>query len=311
MAVRTDGCTLSTQQIAALTTGAAAMSAPNADVIVTTNFVPTIARLTGNTQYNVDRGAGTVGGKTVRTSSGDHFIVINWTAVRRYDLPELERLLAHEAGHVLLGRRNEIADGRQYLASSEVDWEILCLGGFAAEEFRIERDLCDLGYDPAESVDPSHMNDVLYDLNMSILDAVAGPSSQTVTAMRDSVMRAANNVSKALANLAAATITEKVASIADQLDDFGRPNWDDYLAPTWSSRLTLYRTFPAAREPLAMDWDQALVELMDLERQQLRVLGFTYLGHPGGFKFHRIGTDQLFAGRVSRGLAEGRSRGDI
>jgi predicted SprT family Zn-dependent metalloprotease len=120
-------------------TGLAAMGAPEATIIVTDNFVDTVCDLTGNPEYRIERGAGVVAAKTMSTDNGV-VIALNASAIRSRDNDMIERLLAHEAGHVLMLERGEDVRGKQALADgAEWRWLMLCMCALAIDELRIER----------------------------------------------------------------------------------------------------------------------------------------------------------------------------
>lgn len=108
-------------QLTAIEAGLTAMAESDARIVIVDDFVDTVQRLTRNPAYSAGRGAGVVAAKTIHTPTGD-VIVFNAPELRNRDNVLLERLAAHEAGHVKLGKRSEGVIGRRHLVDSEWRW---------------------------------------------------------------------------------------------------------------------------------------------------------------------------------------------
>src|SRR3954453_7268769 len=130
-----EGSAIQQTRLDAMQRGVQAMGAPDVEVIITDNFDATVRKLLASTTYSSDRGTGTVGAKTFNTPGGP-VIVVNWLTVQHLDDAAVDRLLAHESGHVLIDSRGETVEGRHYLAAHEWQWWLLCMGGFAMHEAR-------------------------------------------------------------------------------------------------------------------------------------------------------------------------------
>ena len=75
-----------------------------AEAVISGEFVTTVRSLTGSSSYHIDRGAGTVGARTLNLPDGP-VVIFNWGSLSEVQPLDLERLAAHESGHVLLYSR--------------------------------------------------------------------------------------------------------------------------------------------------------------------------------------------------------------
>jgi hypothetical protein len=279
------------------------MGEPDAAVVYTDDFIGTVRALTGERSYDIDRGAGVVAGKTLLVDD-EPTIVLNAVALREREPSLVERLLAHEAGHVLLHRRGEAFVGKQYLADTEVGWHFLCLGGLAIEEFRIELALQELGYPVAESASAGHLDEVLRSLNLEIVTALIDPASADVAILRQSVLSTHDWCSKTLAYLAAFTPAGNTPDLS-ALSGLSLESWSHYLAEDWATRRQFYQAIPSARDALSGgQLDALLVKSSGIERSLLRQIGFEYEDADGGTVFRRVASDDLCEERVSRALQD-------
>jgi hypothetical protein len=110
-------CTPGSEALAAIAKGLAGTGLA-IDGFVSGDFVTTVRKLTGSGTYHTDRGAGTVGAKTLNLPTGP-VVILNWDVLSEQKAHGLERTAAHEAGHALLYSRGEHANGFQHLAASE------------------------------------------------------------------------------------------------------------------------------------------------------------------------------------------------
>jgi hypothetical protein len=154
--------------VSAAQRGLARINAPsNTSVVFTSSFVDEVQQATGDASYSAARGAGVVGGISVPNPAGGTTVFINTEESERFDSPEIERLLAHEGGHALLYSRGEAwREHDKSLMQYKWQWLMMLLGGVAAEEYRIESALRELGYGPSDSSsDIDHMEETLQLLN--------------------------------------------------------------------------------------------------------------------------------------------------
>jgi hypothetical protein len=211
---------------------------------------------------------------------------------------DIERLAAHEAGHVLLYSRGEHASDFQHLVTNEADWHLLCIGSSAAEEFRIESALPKLGYVPWSEAPVAHMRDALAELNYQVVSSVLG--EPTILQMRDTVLNAQDVFSKVLAYSAGAHVSGARFEV-DKLAGDAADEWADYVGDSWQARLELWTSLPDAWQPMPdSQWPAALQAALALERQSSVRLGFNYESSDEGLLFERSGADALFHQRLER-----------
>lgn len=303
MHLKTEGTGLDSRQLSAVEAGLAAIGADDdgVTVVITDDFTGTVRTITDTPDYGTSRGAGVVGAKTISTDAGS-IIVLNAPEFRRRDnVADVERILAHEGGHVLINRRGETVTGRRHLAgSAEWRWILFCVGALALDEFRIERALAELGYPAPESCDPDHFEPTMFAVNAEILDACVDPASGRNPAhFAQRVVHTQDWLSKYLAYAAPFYPAGPPRSGAAPL---ARANWSDYIGDNhWNQRMALYSTVPSARTVVSdADLDAALRKALDLEIALLRLLGFEYTTERGGEGFWRRGTDQLWMRRENR-----------
>lgn len=290
--------------MAEIEAGLAAMAEPDAQIAIVDDFVETVRRLTENPAYSSGRGAGVVAAKTIHTPAGD-VIVFNAPELRDREDLQLERLAAHEAGHVKIGKRGEGVTGRRHLAEADWRWLLLCLGALAIDEFRIERALADLGYPVAVTGDVDYIDDAMFWLNCELMNALVDPASADTKKLHDSVVGTQDWLTKNLAYVAAYNCDP--ALDLSGLSEHSRKNWDDYIAAHWAKRVEFYGTIPDARTPIgAAAFDSLLLEALDIEADLLRGLGFRLSdGAPGyDYDFRRIASDAQCGRRLQRARDE-------
>ncbi|WP_336084641.1 hypothetical protein [Nocardia sp. SSK8] len=300
MHLTTEGAGLDSSQLDAIETGLVAIGATqdSVEVIVTDNLVTKVREITGDPDYVAVRGSGVVGAKTIPTAN-DSVIVLNAPEFRRREAEDLERILAHEGGHVLLNRRGETVTGRRHLAGgSEWQWILLCVGALALDEYRIERALAELGYAPPESCDLDHFEPTMFMVNGEILNACVDPRSDDPQFFMQQVIRTQDWLSKYLAY--AAPFYPDGPPQA-QASDLARATWNDYVGDHWYERTKLYSALPSAREPMPNpQFDTALRQGLDLEIALLKLLGFEFTTEPNSYSFWRRGSDAQWTRREAR-----------
>lgn len=304
MELEISGQGLDSARLSSVQAGLANMGYPNSKVIIADNFVTAVKELTGLESYSAGRGAGVVAAKTVLTAEGC-VIVVNGPEVRHRSLALVERLMAHEAGHIALIERGESIKGRDHLAASEREWELMCVAAFALDELRIERTLADLGYPVSVTGETEFIGDAMHSLNWEIVNALLDPSSADTTKFRQTVGRTHDWLSKHLAYVAAFHSGTSQPNLST-LDRYANDNWQDYIAAHWLKRAAFYAEIPNSRAPMSdAVFNQTLVDGIGLERDLLQALGFTLLDLEGDrWAFRRIASDDLCQERVKRALAE-------
>lgn len=299
-----DGCSVGSDRRAAMQRGLTAIGAASAAVVVTDDFAGTINRLLRTNSYASERGSGVVAAKTItRASNSTPVIIMNNPVVSDLSAGDLERLSAHEGGHIVLHLSDEEVTGRHHLAATQTDWDLISVGGLAMEEMRIERRLSELGYEPSNWAHLEDLDEAIYAANTEVVLAVVDPASASdASYLQDRIFPVFDRLTKLLAYLAAPIITEAVGLPVDQLDADGRANWNDFVDPTWDARVELYRTLPSlAGKMRDHEWEEALLLGSILETRFLQDIGFELKTTDQGVSFTRVaGSDDLFHTRIER-----------
>ncbi|MFB7800394.1 hypothetical protein [Isoptericola sp. NPDC056134] len=262
-------------------------------VMFSDNFVAEVRRQTGNPGYGGDRGAGVVAAKTIKRPEQGSLIIVNSSETRRLDVPELERLLAHEGGHALLHERGDhVASQHRSLVDYEWQWIMLCLGGLAIEEYRIEGALQAIGYDPGGTVQGNeHLEDSLVHLNAEVIWSLIDPDDTSPATMSRRVMTAQDVFTKILAYMAPYAGHDDAADPAT-LTPAGARHWRDYVGPLWQERRKVYQRIPDVRTGIsAEDYTAVLRDGYALEMKQLHRIGFEPKGTDERPEFWRVATD--------------------
>lgn len=271
-------------------------------VVATTNFVRKIAELTGNMSYTAERGSGAVAAKTIALQDSS-VVVINYDELPSLSLRDIQRLAAHEGGHIVINSRgSEETSGNRDSGDSDWQWLLKCLAAQAIVEFRIERRLAELGYEPAEWGFASAVEQGLLTVNGEIVTAVCDPASADPVRLHDAVVTTLNHVTKMLAYVAAPIASGKSGFAPSQLSAAGQENWADYMAPTWDQRIAMWSAIPSAAEPVPVEaWRAILRECVPLEQKFLLDFGFAFEDAArGGYGFYRRASDALFTVRLRR-----------
>jgi hypothetical protein len=301
-----NGCSVPPSWPEAIRRGFETMGVEDVTVVVTTDFARTVAQFSGASTYNADRGGGVVGARTMYGPDGPT-TVLNSPELASRPAADVERLLAHEAGHVIVAaRRNEEMSG--YREDSETDWEwtLKCVGGLAMIEYRIEKALVQRGYPPAESTPTSDADQHLYAVNAQVVEAVLDPANADPSRLHDRVVAVLDHATKLLAYIAASVTSERKNFDPAELSADGKANWSDYVASTWERRLGLYNSLPPVTQPITPEqWRAELHEASRLEMDVLRDFGFAFANVPGdGYSFNRVATDVVFTRRLERALRQ-------
>ena len=265
--IRGVGFTLSTVFEAALAAGLDAMDADGVDVIVTSSFDETVRELTGSSGYNsTDRGTGGVPARTLQLRAGE-VVVVNGPLATDEGL-DPTRLMAHEAGHVLIYRRGDTSH-RIWMSriESQGDYTLYARGALALEEARIERAVINRGFQPFDWLEPSNLTEILRETQRVVDGARRSENASGVDAKFALL-------TKALGYVGAAATTGIPLPLGD-LGRGARQTWDSFVAPTWDARVELYASVPdATSKNDRKDWFQTLLLAGELERLMLSAAGF-------------------------------------
>lgn len=300
MRLTVDGRGLTDDRVDAMKAGLSAMGQAEATVIVTDRFVDTVRGLTSQTEYSTARGSGEVAARTVHANN-ESTVVVNAEVARMRPTGDIERLLAHEAGHIQLNERGEGPEGRRNLVSAEWEWLLLCVGALALDEFRIERSLAGLGYPIAETATIPSAELALHHLNVEVMEALLDPANVAdPRRLSEAIARPHDWYSKHLAYFAAFRSDLAGTGLAG-LSARGKQNWDDYVGDTWPGRLELYASVPTSLESIN---EAGLNDLLRQAGQQeaalLSKIGFRYSTQGNGYSFKRVITDAHCATRIQR-----------
>jgi len=297
-----DGCLVPAEQADAMAQGLASMNVQDIHVVVTSNFAKTVAQMTGNTSYTADRGGGMVAAKTVSGPEGS-VVVVNYDVLPSRPPADVQRILAHEGGHVLIDARSteETSGNRD---STETDWEwcLKCLGAQAIVELRIERSLAELGYAAVEGTEPSSVEHSLLITNVEVVNAVIDPASDDPAHLQAALLTTLNHVTKMLAYIAAPLAAGQSIFSPALLSLEGRANWVDYVAPTWQQRTAFWSSIPSVTEPIPVrPWRTTLRDSAMLEQALLSNFGFAFSTlSDGRYGFYRTSSDDTFTQRLQR-----------
>lgn len=297
---------LPADRLGAINAGLKGMRCPQVPLHFTNDLASTIDHLLGTNSYSTTRGGGVVAGKTILTPDGPE-IVFNAEALRSADIGVVERVGAHEAGHVHLHANGTAFIGKQYLASTEWEWRLLCVAGTAMEEYRIERELANLGYPAAGAGTAKYVSDMLTNLNVEIVEALIDPAGTDASYLSDQVLRTHDWASTML-SYAAAYADLGFEAAVKSLSAQSRRHWDDYIGRTWDDRVSLYSRVASAREDLTVGaLDELLLDAVAVEAGFLERLGFRYSSESTGYRFDRIASNDLCQSRFDMARLESAS----
>ncbi|GAB3911867.1 hypothetical protein GCM10011575_38520 [Microlunatus endophyticus] len=238
---------------AAMQRGLNAAGQSDALVVVTDDFVGAIRRMDPDSKdYEAERGSGVVAARTVSTRSCEPVIVINAAIALGGDrsADDVERLLAHEAGHVSLHGRCEAVSLQSFgKAHPQLVATLHGIAQVAIEELRIERQLATLGYPMAERADIESLEGQLFELSATIFDALWTPDISP-RLLAEKVLSGMHGFTVTLAYLAGWEVGYGRDSFTPtQLSTFGQHHWQELVGDSWAARLALYRSIPPADAP--------------------------------------------------------------
>lgn len=292
----------SVEQLDAMADGLERMNCPeSAEVIVSDNFLSDVRTILNSATYGTDRGTGVVAAKTIPIAANRQVILVNAEPVNELDLCQLSRLLAHEAGHVLIDSRGE---GHPDTRSTWMGDQVLhSLAATALDEYRVEKALYAKGFPLATEVDWAAVGDLATEVNLGVMSATVDEENKNdpeklardITAVHD---WSSKKLAYTAAAVAGGVLTESVSVPAKYQED-----WADYIKSGWSYRQAGYRKAPDAATPAGPEQLQMLVaKLMTVERHYLNTMGFFYREYLGTWGFHRRKDSRLFDARWNRAV---------
>lgn len=273
-------------------------------VVYTDDFDGAIRKLTGWATYESDRGTGTVAGKTVLVGEVPA-VVLNSQAIGNADPPLLERLAAHESGHVLLQQRNEHFEGLAYASNSDWERTLTAMAAYKIEEYRIEKSLRARGYPAAGSSESDHIAFVLHWTTVDLLNLLIDPASDDVMHLYRGVMGLADRLTTVLAYTAAFDLEGDQAARLESEGTAAVEGWREYVEPSWSQRVHLYQQVPSVDDPLA--GSDLLAHVMagaEVERALVESMGFVFSNGSSSWNFDRQISDEALYARHTRAVAQ-------
>lgn len=204
--------------------------------------------------------------------------------------------------------RDEGVTGHRDLVTSQWRWNLLCLGGLAMDELRVERAVGNAGYPPTGSSTDEHLVEVLHVTTLDLLTLLQDPAAADPEQLMWGAIGLLDRLSKVLAYRAAETLRTGEPSNLAGLGALPGQAWNDYLARTWQQRLGIYAELPSAREPVdPAVWQQALLAGVELEHHLLQDIGFVFEDRPTGeFFFTRLNEEKAQE-RLERAMAQQKS----
>jgi len=236
---------------AAIAAGLARMGISDVDVVVTEDFVKVVRDIAAEADYHDDRNGGRVAARTVPATGGGSIVVANWEVLANITDLEVERVLAHEAGHASIESRDESPWDRVAAWFSDHWWnrQVAYGAAVAIDEFRCEAAVYAAGYSIGAGLTDEDVADDLFGLNLQLIGADHEYQSHLdVERLRDDVLKTAVFHLRYMGKVAARYL-HGVPVDPSGMNRFARANWEAFVEPTWSQFLDLYRTVPEAITP--------------------------------------------------------------
>ncbi|WP_143268935.1 hypothetical protein [Amycolatopsis vastitatis] len=308
-----EGPALDDDVVEAMRRGLARMGRPDAEVVAANDLQSAVRRLDSSlSAYTIRRGSGEVAAKTIVTPEAS-VIVVNSKYLREASHLDVERVLAHEAGHLALEAHGETVSPGRLNGESEWRWKLRYLGGTALEEYRIERALYELGYGASEMAEGESVTGSLHALNCGVFEAMTNPQSHAdVRFFEARILEVVSNFAKVLDYCGALSLSGRGRGYPERdLDRFGRANWDDFVGSHWTERIDFLATVPDVRESGTGKFTKEMWhQIATLEEKLLKRVGFVFEDAPsiGTYGFFRRQSDQDTQSRLDRATEEAMAR---
>lgn len=239
------------ESAAAMTAGLANMGSSDVDVIVTEDFVKAVQDIAGDGDYHDDRNGGRVAARTVPAQDGRSIVVANWDVLSDLTDLEVERVLAHEAGHVSIESRDESSWNHVSARFADHWWnqQVAYGAAVAIDEFRCEAAVYAAGYPTGPGLADEDVADDLFGLNLQLLGADHEYQSHLdVERLRHEVLKTVVFHLRYMGKVAARFV-HGVPVEPSAMNRFAGANWEALVEPTWSRFLEIYATVPKAITP--------------------------------------------------------------
>lgn len=239
--------------VAAMTAGLTRMGSPSVDVVVAEDFVKAVRDITADAGYHDDRDGGLVAARTVTAVGGNSVVVANWPVLTEMTDAEVERVLAHEAGHVSIDSRTESPWGHDHKQFAGHWWnqQLAYAAALAVDEYRCEAAVYAAGYPTGMDVADADVADDLFSLNIALLHADDEyQSHEDVARLRLDVLKTVAFHVQFMGKMAARCLHLDPIDPSG-MNKFARANWEAFVEPTWTRFLDVYRAIPQATSPWA------------------------------------------------------------
>lgn len=321
MPIETINCELTAGQIEAVQKGLDRIGAAFATVIFTPDLQASVREhfsgyvdygnysMEDYANYSTERGGGRVAAKVISRGS-DHRIFVDHRVFSQASVEENERLLAHEGGHVVAAVRGEEFTALQHLASTQKEYDLLASVAISIEEYRIEREVAEIGYADAPQGPIESMGWMLYTMSYDLLRALLDPGASPEI-LRRAVSSTLADFVKILGYAAGPVIVKHNGKFpVDTMTDLEVANWHDYVGDSWDQLMEVYFQIPGIGTPMsAPDMEARLSAAFSWYRDWMGRVGFEQTADPrGGVWFVRTSSDELWTSRLERVTAEAKIR---
>ena len=236
-----------------MTAGLVRMGSSEVDVVVTEDFVEAVRDITADAEYHDDRNGGRVAARTVPAEGGGNGPVANWEVLADLTDVEVERVLAHEAGHVSIESRDESPWDTVSARFADHWWnrQVAYGAAVAIDEFRCEAAVYAAGYPTGPGLADEDVADDLFGLNVQLLGADHEYQSHLdVERLRDDVLKTVVFHLRYMGKVAARFLHGDPVE-PSAMNRFASANWEAFVEPTWSRFVDVYQTVPKASTPWA------------------------------------------------------------
>ena len=245
--------------------------------------------------FSDERGAGTLGGKTMNVGDEVHVLMPFWFYVDADAAASMQpgeeadefsantegrvalarRIIVHEAQHVRMTQKGEA--GVDLSGTDRARRDFLFLAHDVLDEYRAE---LGVAADFREAFEYEVAAETLPAFREGLKRAVReNQRHRNVETLMDAVLAQAQHAWKALANVAAA---RRVGAVTEPLSASGT-DWDELAAPYWDRLEELLGMTPPPAEQFTPEAQRPLMEaLADLLDEWLRGLGFLWRDIDGG-----------------------------
>jgi hypothetical protein len=266
------------------------------EIVIAGDFVKAVTtRLSGpetEYEYTTDRLFGAAAAKSLLVE-GRSVIVMD----ARHLLPgalttaSVERLFSHEGYHVAIEQRGETLSDlrlRHGLRGMSSEGTFAAFGGTAAEEYRVERALCDDGL----PIDAGHLADLPLSLQLLRAEIIDGITNRTPNEPIDRCCQTVLTAFHRFTLLCAYLAGDELAGGAGVGAVRQTQNWSRLVSDYYDDSFEILAKLPsAATATPRADLDQVAFELGELYKRWLQYIGFTVENQGDGIYFDVLSHD--------------------